>query len=425
MSKREIYRILDVAANRGREALRVVEDAARFLDDNEELTRALKSARHRFAVASEKLDRRERMLARDTNADVGTTLETEDEYERATLLDVLTANFARLQESARSLEEFSKIVEPRLAREWERLRYDSYTLEKLAYAAATRHEFSETQENGNVASNEKSRDAREEDARFNEIEKEEESTTISSRHNEAFKTDLTEQPSQVFFPFSGAPARSPREARRARLRRSKLGFFFNRVANENEIDELLKTPIDIFQICVDLASDSSRASSETFIKRFVDLYLTDELPITKRPLAISRGFSLWGDAFDGGVVEDDTWRSVREQIGPDYLLGVAVSNLDSALEAFQGAREGVVDFIELGPVFTNETGREGTGTAFLRAVLETVEGDPCVPIFAFGGVDRNNCVDVFDSGVERVCVGSAVWNAQDRAASVKFLRSLF
>ncbi len=120
-----------------------MEDAIRFLDDNEELARKLKETRHRFAAAADKLDRGERMSARDTVGDVGTELETPDEYERATLTAVLTANFARLQESERSMEEFSKIVEPQLAKEWERVRYESYTLEKIAYEEAAKLERDE------------------------------------------------------------------------------------------------------------------------------------------------------------------------------------------------------------------------------------------------------------------------------------------
>ena len=138
MNSIKIYRILDAAANRGREALRVIEDAARFLGDSQELTRPLKELRHLFAATSEKLDRDLRIEARDTVGDVGTTVETRDEYERASLRSVLVANFARLEESARSLEEFSKLVEPKLAKEWEQIRYRAYTLEKLVYETAKR-----------------------------------------------------------------------------------------------------------------------------------------------------------------------------------------------------------------------------------------------------------------------------------------------
>ena len=134
VTDRKVYRILDAAANRGREALRVIEDAGRFLADSEELTRMVKGLRHDFAATSEKLDRGKRLVARDTEGDVGTTVETPDEYQRASLESVIAANFARLQEATRSLEEFSKLVEPQLAKEWEQIRYRTYTLEKLCFA---------------------------------------------------------------------------------------------------------------------------------------------------------------------------------------------------------------------------------------------------------------------------------------------------
>ena len=133
--EREIYRILDAAANRGREALRVIEDATRFLADSHALAQRLKDARHRFASVADRLDRRARLAARDTPGDVGTAVEADGEYRRNSLESVFVANFARLQESLRSLEELSKVVEPSLARDWERLRYESYALEKDVFAA--------------------------------------------------------------------------------------------------------------------------------------------------------------------------------------------------------------------------------------------------------------------------------------------------
>ena len=133
--EREIYRILDAAANRGREALRVIEDVARFLADSEALARRVKDARHRFASVADRLNRRARIEARDPPGDVGVAVEAEGEYRRNSLESVFVANFARLQESLRSLEEFSKVVEPSLARDWERLRYKSYALEKEVFTS--------------------------------------------------------------------------------------------------------------------------------------------------------------------------------------------------------------------------------------------------------------------------------------------------
>jgi len=125
-----IYRILDAAANRGREAVRVLEDAVRFLADNTEATEELKSFRHAFSALTDQLSMAERLEARATDSDVGTAISAAGEYERSSLETVLTANFCRLQESLRSLEEFSKLVHPEVAPHYEHLRYESYILQQ-------------------------------------------------------------------------------------------------------------------------------------------------------------------------------------------------------------------------------------------------------------------------------------------------------
>ena len=130
MNDRNLYRILDSSANRACEALRVVEDFVRFMRDDTEMTEALKTLRHRLTQVLRTFSMTERLAARDTETDVGTRLRTDTEFMRADVTDVLGANFSRLQESLRSLEEFSKIVSPQAAAEFEQIRYASYTLQK-------------------------------------------------------------------------------------------------------------------------------------------------------------------------------------------------------------------------------------------------------------------------------------------------------
>lgn len=128
---RRIVRLLDASINRAREAIRVLEDYARFVLDDSYLSAQFKSFRHDFSAWSSRISQRERILARDTEGDVGTKIEGSREYLRETLEDVLASNFSRLQESLRSLEEYSKVVASLLARDVEQLRYRSYTLHKL------------------------------------------------------------------------------------------------------------------------------------------------------------------------------------------------------------------------------------------------------------------------------------------------------
>ena len=130
-----VYRILDASVNRAREAVRVLEDAVRFLADDETATRDLKRFRHDFCEAADRIPIRTRLEHRATESDVGTSVTARGEYTRKSVESILTANFCRLQESLRSLEEFSKLAEPDLAPIFEQLRYRSYTLQQTVHAA--------------------------------------------------------------------------------------------------------------------------------------------------------------------------------------------------------------------------------------------------------------------------------------------------
>ena len=127
----DVGRILDAAANRSREGLRVVEDYARFVLDDPGLTRRLKEVRHRLAVALRGFDPDLLITARDTREDVGTHIMTVSEQVRENPRAVLSANFKRIAEALRTLEEYGKLVDVWLSGRFEALRYDIYTLEKL------------------------------------------------------------------------------------------------------------------------------------------------------------------------------------------------------------------------------------------------------------------------------------------------------
>ena len=130
-----ILRILDAGANRAREALRVLEDCARFARDDQNLTTSLKQLRHDLQMALARLPMELALRSRDTPNDVGTTVKTESEFHRPALRDVLTANAKRLSEALRSLEECAKTLDPAAAAQLEQLRYRGYTLEQSLTAA--------------------------------------------------------------------------------------------------------------------------------------------------------------------------------------------------------------------------------------------------------------------------------------------------
>lgn len=130
MMRDACLRILDANGNRAREALRVMEDVARFGLDDAGLNEALKRLRHQLAVVFSTLPMEEALLSRDTVGDVGTSVKTEAEFTRNSLADLLAANGKRLSEALRSMEEAAKVVAPETAAMLEALRYRGYTLEQ-------------------------------------------------------------------------------------------------------------------------------------------------------------------------------------------------------------------------------------------------------------------------------------------------------
>jgi len=125
---RSLLRILDANLNRAREALRVVEDLARFHRDDAALAASLKELRHR-------LDRQARphaaefLRARDSDADVGRDGDQPVARLR-TPGEVGAANLKRAQEALRSIEEAAKGRFPSLAAEAHGARFRLYAIEK-------------------------------------------------------------------------------------------------------------------------------------------------------------------------------------------------------------------------------------------------------------------------------------------------------
>lgn len=125
-----IYRILDASINRASEGLRVVEDFVRMSLNDAHLTQRLKQLRHGVTEATKGLDQDLLIAARDTQTDVGTSTQTKSEYDRSTESGIVQSNMSRLQQSLRTIEEYSKTLSTEMAQQIEQLRYSTYTIEK-------------------------------------------------------------------------------------------------------------------------------------------------------------------------------------------------------------------------------------------------------------------------------------------------------
>lgn len=122
---RGLYRVIDANLNRLKEGIRVIEDMARYKDNNKDLSSKLKNLRHLAKID----DIQDLLKSRDAQNDVlRPTIASE--MERSSLDSIIISNYKRAQESSRVLEEIYKLVEPELSERFKHIRYELYTLEK-------------------------------------------------------------------------------------------------------------------------------------------------------------------------------------------------------------------------------------------------------------------------------------------------------
>lgn len=141
-----LFRILDASANRAREGLRVVEDYVRFRHDHGIISGELKEIRHELTKALNYLNQHRWAASRDSINDVGALGKLASERHRGSMEDVVRANLKRVEESLRSLEEYSKLIDQELSLAISRCRYRMYTVEKSLEALIEgRHRLEEAE----------------------------------------------------------------------------------------------------------------------------------------------------------------------------------------------------------------------------------------------------------------------------------------
>jgi len=132
----EIYRLLDANMNRAMEGIRVLEDTARMLFNDANLTKQLKNIRHSIVhILHEEKDLTRLMLfARDSEHDVLRSGKTPSEKTRADIVSIVRANSSRSQEAVRALEEYVKLSFPSLSEKFKKIRFELYDIEKSLIA---------------------------------------------------------------------------------------------------------------------------------------------------------------------------------------------------------------------------------------------------------------------------------------------------
>ena len=126
----QVLRIVDSNLNRLAEGLRVLEDIARMVLDDTAITGQLKTLRHDLIRGGLAFNTA-LLQARDSEEDVGISLEVSGEAKNKDLPGLLVANARRAQESLRVLEETAKMPGLDLDPDkFKQARFSLYTIEK-------------------------------------------------------------------------------------------------------------------------------------------------------------------------------------------------------------------------------------------------------------------------------------------------------
>lgn len=352
-------RVLDACLNRAREGMRVLEDYARFVLDDEALVRALKDLRHRLAKSEQSLlaepsltessgaNRNHGTTAdRDVSGDVGTEMTGAQEQRRREMLDIVHANARRVQESLRSLEEFGKLMSAAFGAEMKQLRYQAYTIHQQLLAAS-------------------------------------------------------------------AGAASPASSRRTRLQTARVCVLLTESACRHPwkavVEAALEGGADLIQLREKRLDDRELLARATWLASACRsagalAVVNDRVDIAQ--LSGADGVHLGQE--DCGVSE------ARRLTAGELLIGLSTHSIDDIASTDAQA----ADYLGVGPVFASVT-KQFDELAGLQLVSAAVSCPR--PWFAIGGIGPENILDVAEAGAGRVAVSSAVISAERPADVVRLL----
>lgn len=115
---------------------------------------------------------------------------------------------------------------------------------------------------------------------------------------------------------------------------------------------------------------------------------------------------------------DMEYTKAREILGPDKIIGVSAGNLAEAKEA---ERVGA-DYIGVGAVFHTDTKKDAT--SLTMAQLKEISEEVSIPVVAIGGISIDNALELKGTGVDGICVISAIFGSENPSEATKKLLDL-
>ncbi len=361
-----LWRMIDANFNRCSEGLRVLEDWSRFVADDAAASQSLKALRHQLHLIAQQWPLRDRLLARNSAADVGRTIETSSEYQRPETTSLLHANFYRVQQSLRVLEETTK----RLgfdAKELEQLRYTSYELQKSVLLSV-------------------------------------ESAAAVSQVN--MQLDILD---------AAKPNAKSFQQRSQVLKKAQLYVLTDGCSDEtafvSHLTMLAESGVDVIQLRAKHLNDRTLFSRAQLAAKLLAATSTLFIVNDRPDIAIAC-------QADGVHVGQDELpvEQVRRIVGTELLIGLSTHDMLQIQQAHQTS----ANYIGVGPVFpsTTKSFDQPIGTDTLSEVIPIIE----MPAFAIGGINQENINQVLATKFSRVVVQNAAGQGADVYSKVSALK---
>ncbi len=116
----------------------------------------------------------------------------------------------------------------------------------------------------------------------------------------------------------------------------------------------------------------------------------------------------------------DSIRTARQTIGPERLIGMSCHSLNAA----RAAEAAGSDFITFGPIFLTRS-KAAYGPPVGLKLLAEAAGNLSIPVFALGGINESNILQVLETGARGIGLISAIMAAdQPRAAAANIVEIL-
>ena len=105
-------------------------------------------------------------------------------------------------------------------------------------------------------------------------------------------------------------------------------------------------------------------------------------------------------------------KNVRKIVPRGFLIGVSTHSLAEARMAERGG----ADYVVFGPIFSSEKGSP-VGISALAEVVAALK----IPVFALGGVTRENARECLAAGARLACIGAVMKAPDSRRAAEELL----